>query len=152
MVRFSAKFTAALIASGAVGATAIAQAPAQTPPAQTPPAQTPQQVAPAPAPEPAGTTETVEIDAQQIRGFAMALVEIDRIQKQYQPRLEAAPEEQRPTLVEEANAQMAGAVRAQGLEPETFNAIAAAAQEDSQLRDQIRAEAARTQPAEPAGR
>lgn len=153
MARFQAKFTVACIASGALSAAALAQ----TPPTQTPPpAPTAEQQTPAPPAPPAAQTpapsaaQTVDVGNQEIRSFAMAIVEVDKIQKKYQPQLETAPAEQRPALEQEANAKMTAAVEAQGLDPQTFNAISAAAQDNPELRDKIRAEVAKVQPA-PAG-
>ena len=136
MARISVTFLTALLASGAISATAAAQ---------TAPATTPQAAPPS-------TTTTIEVGEKQIRSFILALAEVDKIQKQFQSKLEAAPAEQRPALEQEATNRMTAAVEAQGLDPQEFSAIAAAAQGNQEMRSKIREEAAKMQDGAPTGR
>lgn len=113
-------------------------APATTPPTQTAPATTPPaQTAPATAP--------TSFSDEQIRKFASAWLQIRSVHEQYKPQLDAAPAEQKPALEQEANARMTAIVEAQGLEPETFNAISTAADQDEQLRARIGQEVAKVE-------
>lgn len=142
MRRYSAKLIVAAMASAALSGTAIAQ----TPPADAPPA------APMPAEQAAPATETINVGDQEIRSFALALVEVDKIQRQYAPQIQSAGADERPALEQEVNEKMMTAVEKQGLDPQTFNAISATAKENPELEGKIREELTKVLPEAPAGR
>lgn len=133
MLRYSAKLIVAAMASAALSATAIAQ------------------TAPAGSEAPA-TSQTVNVGDQEIRSFALALVELDKIQRQYTPQIQSAGADERPAIEQEVNEKMMTAVEEQGLDPQTFNAISATAKDNPELEEKIRAEIAKVQPEAPAGR
>lgn len=153
MNRCSARLIIAAIASAAMPAAVVAQT---APPADTTPPPTPTPTTTQPAPPPAAaapkTSTAVTVNDEQIRSFALALVQLDKIQRHYQPQIKAAGESERPALKQKANAAMTAAVEAQGLDPQAFNAISTTAKENPELRSKIRAELAKVRPSAPAGR
>ena len=89
-----------------------------------------QATTPATAPA-AAPTET------QLRSYARAWMELTTIQRDMQPRLQAASGEARAALEREAGERMAAAVQRHGLDSDTFNRISAAMREDSALSQQV---------------
>jgi hypothetical protein len=118
----AASFTLLAIASPA---SAQSAAPAAQPPATT--ASEPSQ-APAVAPS-----------ESQLRKFARAVIDLTEIQQEMEPRIQAAPEQERPALAQQANERMASAVQRHDLDAPTFNQIAAAVRQDPQLAQQVQA-------------
>ncbi|HKK37012.1 MAG TPA: DUF4168 domain-containing protein [Paracoccaceae bacterium] len=80
-------------------------------------------------------------DAEQVESFAMALVEVRRIGEEARPEFEAAEtESDRTEIRQTATERMVAAVRAEGLDIETYNSIAEAANENPELAARIGAE------------
>lgn len=90
------------------------------------------QTAPAPGQAPA-------VDEDTLRSFAVATLEIQEISQAYQPQMEAAEsQEQQQEIAQAANDEMVAAVEAvPGIDVESYNAIAEAAQNDPQMMQQI---------------
>ena len=90
------------------------------------------QTAPAPGQAPA-------VDEDTLRSFAVATLEIQQISQAYQPQMEAAEtQEQQQEIAQAANDEMVAAVEAvPGIDVDSYNAIAAAAQNDPQMMQQI---------------
>jgi hypothetical protein len=139
MHRYPAKLIVAAMASAAFGTTAIAQTAASDP------------AAPGNS-NAAALSQTISVGEQEIRSFALALVELDKIQRQYVPQIQSVEAAERPQFEQEMAEKMVNAVEEQGLDPQTFNAISATAQENPELEGKIRAEIAKVQPEAPTGR
>jgi hypothetical protein len=121
MHRFTALFSAALLATGLMAATAHAQ---QDPAA---PAEQPQAQAPA-----------QDFSDDQLQKFADASQEIAVISQEYTGRLqEAEGEEEQMTVREEANDKMIEVVEESGLDVDTFNAIGQAIQQDPEMMQRV---------------
>ena len=90
------------------------------------------QTAPAPGQAPA-------VDEDTLRSFAVATLEIQQISQAYQPQMEAAEtQEQQQEIAQAANDEMVAAVESvPGIDVDSYNAIAAAAQNDPQMMQQI---------------
>jgi hypothetical protein len=113
----------ALAASAMFGSTLVASAQQAAPPAVQ---QQPGQSTPAP-------------DEAKLKSFAVAFLEVDRIGKEYSPRLKEAktPEEQ-TRIKEEAGAAMTKAVESQdGITVDEYNSILTQAQSDPELANRI---------------
>lgn len=77
-------------------------------------------------------------DDEQVESFAMALVEVRRIGEEARPAFEAAETEaERTEIRETATERMVEAVRSEGLDIETYNSIAEAANENPELAARI---------------
>lgn len=133
MHRYSAKLILAAMASATLPATAIAQTAASD------------SAAPA-------VSQTITVGDKEIRGFALALVELDKIQRQYAPQIQSVEAAERTKVEQEMTEKMVTAVEEQGLDPQTFHAISETAKENPELEGKIRAELAKVQPEAPAGR
>jgi predicted PurR-regulated permease PerM len=90
------------------------------------------QTAPAPGQAP-------NVDEDTLRSFAVATLEIQEISQTYQPQMEAAEsQEQQQQIAQAANDEMVAAVEAvPGIDVESYNAIAEAAQADPEMMQQI---------------
>lgn len=90
------------------------------------------QTAPAPGQAP-------NVDEDTLRSFAMATLEIQEISQAYQPQMEAAEsQEQQQEIAQAANDEMVAAVEAvPGIDVDSYNAIAEAAQADPEMMQQI---------------
>jgi hypothetical protein len=86
---------------------------------------------PAPAPKPNVSTE-------QLKSFAVASLEVDRISQEYAPKLQAAktPADQE-AVRREATAKMVDAVKSKGLTIEDYRRIAVAARADPKIAREI---------------
>lgn len=101
-----------------------------------------QDAAPEPAPEPqmempAGTAP--DLSDEKLKSFAVAFLEVSRINQTYQPQLQAAdsPEDEQ-RLRQQAGADMIQAVdSSQGISVEEYNMIIQAAQVDPELAQRI---------------
>ena len=77
-------------------------------------------------------------DSAQLRSFAKAYVEIDKIRKSYEPELSSTQNPRRAKEIEhEAIVRMNHAIVREGLTLETFTQIAEKANADKTLRQQI---------------
>jgi predicted PurR-regulated permease PerM len=90
------------------------------------------QTAPAPGQAP-------NVDEETLRSFATATLEIQEISQAYQPQMEAAEsQEQQQEIAQAANDEMVAAVEAvPGIDVDSYNAIAEAAQNDPEMMQQI---------------
>lgn len=90
------------------------------------------QTAPAPGQAP-------NVDEDTLRSFAVATLEIQEISQTYQPQMEAAEsQEQQQEIAQAANDEMVAAVEAvPGIDVDSYNAIAEAAQADPEMMQQI---------------
>ncbi len=90
------------------------------------------QTAPAPGQAP-------NVDEDTLRSFAVATLEIQEISQTYQPQMEAAEsQEQQQQIAQAANDEMVAAVEAvPGIDVDSYNAIAEAAQADPEMMQQI---------------
>lgn len=122
--------TAALAAAGmsfAAAAPAIAQAQGQ--------GQAQGQMAVEPMPN-------AQLTEAQVEAFIDAATSIQAVIREYQPRLEAAENQQAAASVQqEAQGQLVIAVQEAGLTPTEYQRIAAAAQTDPQVAQRLQAEA-----------
>ncbi len=122
----SKQLPAALLALGLAFGASMSLMPAM---AQQAPAQ-------APAEAPAAT---VDVGEDKLRSFAVATLEIQKITRQYQPRIQQAgsPEEQQD-LARQANEEMVMVVeQAEGITVEEYNAIAESARGNPEMVQQI---------------
>ena len=95
--------------------------------------------APQPAQQqPAPATPAETIGEPELRSFARAVIDLEAIQREIGPQIEAAPEEARPELQQQAQQRMTSAVQRHNLAPESFNRIAAAVRQDAELAAQVR--------------
>ncbi|KPQ10003.1 MAG: protein with domain of unknown function DUF4168 [Saliniramus fredricksonii] len=88
------------------------------------------------APEPG---QAPNVDEETLRSFAVATLEIQEISQTYQPQMEAAEsQEQQQEIAQAANDEMVAAVEAvPGIDVDSYNAIAEAAQADPEMMQQI---------------
>jgi hypothetical protein len=117
--RFTLSAVAALaLIAGAAWSPALAEAPTTTPPQ-------------APADRPA-------VSNDQLKSFAVASLEVERISQEYAPKLQAAktPADQE-SVRQEATEKMVDAVQKKGLSVEEYRRIAIAARADPQIAHQI---------------
>ncbi len=107
-------------AASLTGTTVISPAAAQT------------QTAPTPG-------EAPNVDEETLRSFAVATLEIQQISQTYQPQMQAAESQaQQQEIAQAANDEMVAAVEAvPGIDVDSYNAIAEAAQADPQMMQQI---------------
>lgn len=121
MQRITALFSAALLATGLMAATAHAQ---QDPAAE---AEQPQAQAPA-----------QDFSDDQLQMFADASQEIAMISQEYTGRLQDAEgEEAQMEVRKEANDKMIEVVEESGLDVDTFNAIGQAIQQDPEMMQRV---------------
>ncbi|MGS2742817.1 DUF4168 domain-containing protein [Halomonas sp. LS-001] len=122
MQRFTALFSAALLATGLMAATANAQQTQE-------PAQNSMETQQAPA---------RDFSDQQLQQFADASQEIAVISQEYTQRLQAAEDEQSQQEVRaEANDKMIEIVENSGLDVETFNAIGQTIQQNPDMMQRV---------------
>lgn len=89
-------------------------------------APTPQQQAPA------------QVSDQELKSFAEATVEVQKISQDYEPRIQSAPDQQAgQELRQQAQAEMVSAVEAKGLTVEKYQEIYHLAQLDPQVRQRV---------------
>lgn len=84
-------------------------------------------------------SETVEVDSAQLDAFVLAYVEVSDLREQYIGQLqEAQSEEDQQAIMEEANAEITGAVDAvDGMNVNTYETILAQAQNDPDFVNRI---------------
>lgn len=122
MQRFTALFSAALLATGLVATSAHAQESQD-------PAQDPMATQQAPA---------QDFSDEQLQQFADASQEIAVISQDYTQRLQEAEDEQTQQEVRtEANDKMIEVVEGSGLDVETFNAIGQAIQQNPEMMQRV---------------
>lgn len=80
---------------------------------------------------------TLRVTDDHLRSFAMAVIDLEKINQELAPKLEGAAPEQKQAVQEEAHVRMTAAVKKQELDLETFGAIAAAAKESPELAQKI---------------
>lgn len=97
------------------------------------PAATAQQST-APSMEPAA-----QIDENELRSFAVAVVEVQRVSNTYQPIFEAAgTTEEQQKVVKTAQTEVQQVIQKQGLSMDRFNQILAHTQANDELADRVR--------------
>jgi signal transduction histidine kinase len=75
---------------------------------------------------------------EQLEAFAAAVIEVQRIQHEYRPAVESEEDpEKAAAIVMKAELAMLEAVEEKGLDADSFNAIAQAANADPKLRDEV---------------
>jgi adenylate kinase len=74
---------------------------------------------------------------EDLRTFAVALLEVEKVGVAWQDRVKQAPVEQQPQLEAQAHQEMVQAVQETGLSVDDYNVIAQAAASDPALRDEI---------------
>ena len=83
---------------------------------------------------PQGAQPSAEFSESQLDAFAAAAEDISRLQQEYDAKLQGAgSDEEAETLRGEAADAMMGALEDQGITPEEYNSIVAAAQADPAL-------------------
>lgn len=124
-----------LMAAGIAAAALFAtQAGAQN---ETAPAQETQPSVQAPAPAPSAAQS--EFSDEKLKSFAVAFLEVDKITKEYMPKMQqASSEEEQKQVRDEAGAKMVEAVEnSQGITVEEYNKIIESAQADPDLAQKI---------------
>lgn len=112
-----------------------------------------QDAAPAPQAQ-APATQAAPVDDAKLKSFAVAFLEVTKVTRSYQPRIEAADtSDAQQELRQEASQKMVETVNdAQGISVDEYNMIIQAAQTDPDLAQRINThitEAAGEQPAAP---
>ncbi len=117
----------AVAAAGTVAPAAMAQAAPKSPPAAT-------QSAPA------------NLDRNKLKSFAVAYLEVDKIKRQYQPKLQKAGNEaEQQKIKSEASQKMVSAVNGvKGMNVQEYSSILASAQKDPKLAKQLTTEIEKT--------
>ena len=87
---------------------------------------------------PPASPPAADVSQPQLRNFARAIVDLNAIQQELGPRIETAPEAEKPALQQQAQARMTAAVESHDLDPQTFNRISAAVEQSPQLAQQVR--------------
>lgn len=120
-------------AAGGLMLASVAAAPALAQEAQPAPAQ-PGTVQPQPA-QPDAAAPAANFPEEKLRSFAVAFLEVDKVNKEYAPKVEsAASEDEKTKLREEAGKKMVDAVNGtEGINAEEYGSIMNAAQSDPQL-------------------
>ena len=112
-----------VVALAALGLSATPAAPAA--------AQQPQQQRPAP---PAASS----FDSDQLQSYAAAVVEVQKINEEYLPKLESAESRgEQQKIREEATGMMVEAIKAEGISVETYNKIYKAARADPRFAQRL---------------
>jgi hypothetical protein len=95
------------------------------------------QEAAAPQAAPADAATAAPISDEDVKKFARAVVDVQRIQDELAPRLQGEDAEAQQAARQEAQQRMIAAVQSHDLDPDTFNRINQAAQSDPQLVQRI---------------
>ncbi len=83
-------------------------------------------------------TEATDVEDDELESFAIAYIEINQISREMTQRLQMTEDaEEQAEIQEEARAEMAEAVEEQDLTPRRYREIAAALNEDEELRDKF---------------
>ncbi|MEB3287433.1 MAG: DUF4168 domain-containing protein [Vampirovibrionales bacterium] len=94
------------------------------------------------APAPAATaTSQQQYSDQQLKAFATAALDVDKVAQTYQPKLASASNEPAQTqkIQDEANAAMVKAIQAQGLEPEQYKEMHQNVRANPQMLEKVQA-------------
>ncbi|GAA3910307.1 hypothetical protein GCM10022228_21530 [Halomonas cibimaris] len=122
MPRFTALFSAALLATGLMAGTAQAQQSTDTAQSQAPSAE----------------SQAQDFSDQQLQQFADASQEIAVVSQEYTERLQSAEGEKAQQEVRaEANEKMIQIVENSGLDVDTFNAIGQAIQQNPEMMQRV---------------
>ncbi|WNK20915.1 DUF4168 domain-containing protein [Halomonas piscis] len=122
MPRFTALFSAALLATGLMAGTVQAQQSADTAQSQAPSAE----------------AQAQNFSDQELQQFADASQEIAVVSQEYTERLQSAEDEESQQEVRaEANEKMIEIVENSGLDVDTFNAIGQAIQQDPEMMQRV---------------
>lgn len=109
-------------------AMAVASSIAWTPPALSQDTQPPQK----------GQQQAAPISEDQLKSYAVAAAEVQRISAKVQPRIQAAgTEAQKRQIQQQALDQMAQAVRKEGMSVQEYNEITQQVQTDPQLSQRV---------------
>ena len=97
------------------------------------------QTAPAPAPAPGAPATAQNFSEEKLRSFAVAFLEVDKINQEYAPRLQGASSaEEQQQIRQEATGKMLEAVEgADGISTDEYTQILTAAQADPELATQL---------------
>ena len=87
---------------------------------------------------PPASAPAADVSQPQLRSFARAIVDLNAIHQELGPQIETAPEAEKPALQQQAQARMTAAVEQHDLDPQTFNQISAAVEQNPQLAQQVR--------------
>lgn len=82
--------------------------------------------------------QQAQVTDEYLKSYAAAVVAVQRIHQEWEPRIQAAPDEDtRLGLQGQAQEKMVAAVEAEGLTVEEYNQIFQMAQDDPGLRQQV---------------
>lgn len=103
------------------------------------PAALAQTAEPAPLPAPEAQAPSANFSDDTLRSFAVAFLAVDRINREYVPRVESAPSsEEQQQLREEASRAMVEAVdSAEGISPQEYTQIITEAQSNPEFAAQL---------------
>ena len=90
-----------------------------------------------PAATPAAETPVAQLPESQLRSYARAWMTLTNIQREMQPRIQAATGEAKTALEQQAAERMREAVEGAGLDPALFNRISTAMRSDQALSARI---------------
>lgn len=80
----------------------------------------------------------IEVSNEQVLAFAKGQIQVSKIQQKYNAALsETATNEERQSIVQQANDEMVAAIQNGGLTVELYNTISSQIQNDEQLRNRI---------------
>lgn len=84
------------------------------------------------------TTQAIQPNDAQLTQYVGAYKEVSRTAAEYQPRLEAAKDEQtRQGIIQEADQRLVSVVKQSGMSLEEYNGISLAIQQDPSLRQRV---------------
>jgi hypothetical protein len=85
----------------------------------------------------ASSPAAAQVSESQLRSFARAVIDLNLINQEMAPRIQAADAEARPALEQQAQQRMESAVRRHNLDPQSFNRISAAVEQNPELVQQV---------------
>jgi hypothetical protein len=85
----------------------------------------------------ASSPAAAQVSESQLRSFARAVIDLNLINQEMAPQIQAADAEARPALEQQAQQRMESAVRRHNLDPQSFNRISAAVEQNPELVQQV---------------
>ena len=85
----------------------------------------------------ASSPAAAQVSESQLRSFARAVIDLNLINQEMAPQIQAADAEARPALQQQAQQRMESAVRRHNLDPQSFNRISAAVGQNPELVQQV---------------